>query len=187
MKSYVALRQQPQIEKPCASNNLQRTLRGSSPIFNVIKYYKSKIPRMPPLSRDPEVYEEGRLWGMSPGYEDGREKEREEGREWHRWKGDAVGPTEGDQQDLQGRGSFSHIDHTTLPRYTELRRWKHLSPPTLPTVLAAATLRRSYRYFYPRCVRWASYGGRNILISAPLFLYIHTCTGCSKIRCPNWE
>lgn len=31
---------------------------------------------MPPLSRDPKVYEEERPWGMNPGYENGREKER---------------------------------------------------------------------------------------------------------------
>lgn len=106
---------------------------------------------------------------MSPGYEDGREKEkeRERGGEWRRWKGDAVGPTERGQRDLRGRGSFSHIDHTTLPRYTELRRWKHLSPPGRPR-------RRSSSKLPPAVLSSAaSYRSRNILISRPLFLYIY--------------
>lgn len=59
-------------------------------------------------------------------------------------------------------------------RYTELRRWKHLSPPTLPAILAAATPRRSYQQFYPRRVRRvASCRSRNILIFPSPFLYIY--------------
>jgi len=68
---------------------------------------------MPALSRDPEVHEGGRGRRRAPDTGEG-------GREWRRWNGDAAGPTEGDERESRGRGSFSHIDHTTLPRYTPL-------------------------------------------------------------------
>lgn len=78
----------------------------------MIKYYKSKIPQMPALSRDLEVHEEGRSK---------REKERRrvmdtgaKGREWRRWNGDAAGPGKGDERESRGTGVVSVISTTPL-------------------------------------------------------------------------
>jgi len=80
---------------------------------------------MPALSRDPKVREGGQGWRRAPDT-------GAEGRDWRRWNGDAAGSTEGDERESRGRGSFSHIDHTTLPRYTLLETPEPTGRPPPP-------------------------------------------------------
>jgi len=128
------------IEKPCAPNNLQRgVLRGSSPIFNVIKYYKSKIPRMPPLSRDPEVYEGSTVlgrWVLDTQRGKRRERENDAGEK------ETPLVRQREISRTRGGGVVSVISTTplcpALPTYAGGNTWAHRHSRSLPPPLLVA-------------------------------------------------